>query len=707
MNREYKIGLLIFLLTVIVYANSLVNSFVWDDRYLIVENNLSKNWRNIPEFFTTQLYQGSGQDSNFYRPIQKLTVLFDYYLWGLNPFGYHITNILIHAFNAILVYILLNLLFKRKQISLISALFFAIHPIHTQAVTYISGRADLLAFLFIFLSLILFIQYRNLNNFKGYYWGAVLCFVFALLSRESAVILPFLLILYDISFNRNLVPITPRFKLKDWLSDYFPFLLLLSVYIVLRLTILDFSPSGLWSNQTNLYLRIITFGKVIFMYIRLLFSPFNLHMEYTMDWATSFFQSQILISDILLVILLLITILSYKYYKIFFFALAWFLLTLIPASNIILLNAVMAEHWLYVPSVGFFVIFSLGLLKLADFMKTPLIRKISLIVFLIPILVFYSVLTVRRNRDWKDELTLYQNTLKYSPNSARLHNNLGIVYTDMKDYEKAVKEFEEAIRLKHNYAKAYSNLGIVYHWQKRYEEAIKQYEKAMELAPNSPDIYNNWGATYLLLGKYDKALEKCKKALALREDYKDAHITLASAYSYRGEYDQAITHYKRAIEINPDYLDAYISLGVAYNLRGRYLETVDILNKAKRLKLGSSKLNNELGIAYKNLGEYEKAIREYKTALKLDPEYVQSYNNLGVVYSILGEYEEAIKLYKKAISLNPVLPQPYKLLGMAYLDIKNYKLAEESFKQAEKLGLPVQEYLEKLDKNYSDSEAEK
>ena len=691
LSKEIKTGFVIFSLVVIVYANALSNSFVWDDRYLIVENSMTKNWRHIPEFFTTQLYQGSGQESNFYRPAQKLLVLCEYSIWRLNPFGYHLTNIIIHALNAVLVYLLLKLLLKREKIPIISALLFAVHPVNTQAVTYISGSADLLAGFFIFSSLILFFLYRENRIHQAYdYWGAVVLFVSAFLSRESAIILPSLLILCDVSFY----PDIKKSKLGNiFRKDYLPFFLLLLIYVILRLTVLDFSSPAFSPEKASLYQRVITFPGIVFTYIRLLFLPFNLHMEYDVGWAVSFLKAPIFISNIVFLLLLVFTGWSYKHSKIIFFSFAWFFLTLVPVSNIFPLNAAMAEHWLYIPSVGFFVVFSMGIIRLAGLIKIPHIKRNLTVFVLTPVLVFYSSLTVMRNREWRNELALYRNILKYSPYSARVHNNLGIVYTNMKDYEKAAEEFKEAIRLKSDYVKAYSNLGIVYYWQRKYGQALEEYDKAMKLKPNAPDIYNNLGAVYLALGKNEEAIENCKKAIALREDYRNAHMTLAAAYSYIGDYRQAVEHYKRTIEIDPDYLEAYIDLGTVYNLQGNYPQSVKILKKARPLKPTSSKFYNELGLGYKGLREYDKAIASYEIAVKLDPEYLQSYNNLGVVYSILGQYDKAVELYEKVLDMNPKLPQPYKNLGMIYLNRKDYKLAEENLKQAQKLGLDVEEYL--------------
>ena len=680
---------------VVVYANALFNAFVWDDRYIITENTLAKSWRNIPTFFTTHLFEGSKQPSNSYRPLQKLSNLLDYSIWRLNPFGYHLTNIILHALNAVLIYILVNLLFKKKEISLIVSALFAIHPIHTQAVTYISGRADLLAGFFIFLSLIFFVKHRNNNvETKKYYWGAVACFMLALLSRESAVILPFILILYDITFPSKLK------KLKVRLVDYLPFFLLLVLYGLMRMTVLDFSFNvGSWASQTNPYLRIITFGRVVFTYIRLLLLPLGLHMEYMPNWATTFFNPQILICNTLLLIIFASVIASYKYSRTLFFGSAWFFLTLIPFSNILPLNAVMAEHWLYIPSVGFFVVFALVVNKSAYFIKNPHVKNNFLIFVLIPIFAFYSVLTIMRNRDWKDELTLYQNVLKYSPSSARVHNNLGNIYVNIKEYENAIKEFEEAIRLKAKYFEVYNNLGIVYQLQKQYEEAIRKYEKAIEINPNYAEAYNNLAGVYALLEEYEKAISLCEKALSLGRDTPEIQNNLGAIYALQGKYEEAIIHYIKTIEMNPDHFDAYKNLGIIYNAQEKYSRAVKALTKAAKLNPRCANTHNELGLAYKNLGKYAKAVKEYETALKIDPEYFQSYNNLGVIYSIAGEYEEAIKVYKKSISINPDCPQTYKNLGIIYLNMKDYGLAEGYLKHAEELGLPVREELERLGKN--------
>lgn len=683
-SQKNRIVFLIFLLVITVYANSLNNSFVWDDKALVTKNSLIKNWHNLPKFFTTHLYYGSGHNSDFYRPFQQLSLFLDYSVWGLNPLGFHITNIILHALNAVLIYLFLELLFKRREIPLISALLFAIHPIHTQAVTYIAGRADLLALGFLLLAMLMFIKYRACENEKNkwYYLGTIVFFVFALLSRESAVVFPFLLLLYGVSFRREWV--SPA-KFKSNFCGYIPFFLLLSIYIALRLTILDFMPlgSGLLGGRTNLYLRAITFPRIVFTYIRLLFFPLNLHMQYSTDFAVSFFRLPVFVSNVLLIFLLFAVVWLYKKSKLFFFAIAWFFLALLPHSNIIPLNAVVAEHWLYVPSIGFFILFSAGLVRLSELTTdNPAVRRKILIFILVPILGTYSVLTVKRNTCWKDELTIYKDTLKYSPFNVRVRNNLGLVYKNMGEYEKAVKEFEKAIKLKHDYVRGYHNLGVVYFEQKKYEQAIGYYNKAIEIDPGYADSYASLGGVYFLQKRYDEAIQECRKAITLRENNAEAYNNLGAVYSSRNEYNKATECFERAIEINPDFVTSYNNLIEIYLPQKQYSEAVRTCKKALNLKEGLEKTHNSLGVAYSHLSKYKQAAEHYKKAIDINSNYSDPYKNLGAVYNTVGQYTSAIEMLEKAVELDPDCVEVHNNLGIAYKNTEKYEKAIDEYKKA-------------------------
>ena len=197
--KKQRIIVLVFLLGIGLYANTFGNSFVWDDELLVIRNGYIKDWSHFPEIFKINLFHSISRKGNYYRPLQSLSLLFDYSLWGLRPFGYHLTNVLLHIANAVIIYFLIGMISRSRRISLLTALLFLVHPIHTQAVTYISGRADPLAAFFFLLAFYLYVKSVALNKLAPYL-GSLLFFLLALLSKEAALIFPLTLLLYEFSF---------------------------------------------------------------------------------------------------------------------------------------------------------------------------------------------------------------------------------------------------------------------------------------------------------------------------------------------------------------------------------------------------------------------------------------------------------------------------------------------------------------------------
>ncbi len=326
-----KFPLLLILAGMAVYCNSVKNPFVWDDEYLIEKNSHIRSWEKLPEMFVSSLSLPSPKQGNFYRPFQTISFLFDYSFWKLNPVGYHVTNLLFHILNALLIYILIkmllqnNLAFRNSNnidssaapqndkkkchserseesnlTSLLAALLFLIHPVHTEAVTYISGRADPIVTSFCLMSLILFTKTLSYNDYKRqlFYLGSIISFLCALLSKEAALIFPFLLVWCGYSF---------RIKKNRSFLYYLPFFLLSALYVALRLTLLK-SISEPHPPIAPFYSRVITFFNVILRYIGLLFFPQDLHMERRLPFLNSLFQPEAILSIVLVRILSLATI---------------------------------------------------------------------------------------------------------------------------------------------------------------------------------------------------------------------------------------------------------------------------------------------------------------------------------------------------------------------------------------------------------------
>ncbi len=515
---------LISLLGFSIYANSLNNEFVWDDEYLIEKNFYLKHRIHPSQIFAENLFAGAQKKSNAYRPLQLITCIFNYHFFKLNPRGYHITNILLHILVALSLYCLINLLFGNKLLSLFTSLCFITHPIHTEAVTYISGRADPLATLFLLTAFILYIRYLSFRKIYLYILF-LLCYIFSLLSKEIALILPLLLLLYHYTFGK-------RIKLRDYL-----FLLGITFgYILLRLTVLNF-PLTYSLPPTTLFQRLPGFFVAVTNYLRLLILPLNLHMEYGLVLFKS--NNPKAIVGIIILILLFISISHARRErekKLIFFSVAWFLLSIIPVSNLYPLNAYMAEHWLYLPSIAFFLLLSHILILL--YRRS---RPVTIAIFII-LIGFYSSLTIRQNHYWASPLFFYERTLKFNPRSARVYYNLASVYHDKGMDNEAIASAKKAIEINPNYFEARNNLGGAYYAKKMYKEAIIQYKKAIELNPHYPQTYDNLGKVYYVQRLYDKAIIEFKKAIEVDPDYVEAYNNLAGAYYCNKQYAAAVKY---------------------------------------------------------------------------------------------------------------------------------------------------------------------
>ncbi|MBN3038164.1 MAG: glycosyltransferase family 39 protein, partial [Candidatus Omnitrophica bacterium] len=258
----------IVLLGFSVYGNCLGGEFILDDEALVRDNLSIKRWSNIPKIFSEDIAASVETGSTFYRPLQMLTYMFDYSLWRLDPKGYHLSNVLLHILVSLSLFWLINMLYNNRLLSLLASLFFLSHPIHTEAVAYISGRADPLACLFMLLSFIFYIRYLRKENMASFLL-IIISYVLSLLSRENSLILPLILLLYHYIFKEKI-------RLKPFLSV----LSLTAFYIIIRFTLLRFLLAG-GVYHTRLYQRIPGFLVALASYIRLLFAPFDLHMEYT------------------------------------------------------------------------------------------------------------------------------------------------------------------------------------------------------------------------------------------------------------------------------------------------------------------------------------------------------------------------------------------------------------------------------------------
>ncbi|UCD14912.1 MAG: tetratricopeptide repeat protein [Candidatus Omnitrophota bacterium] len=598
---------LIIILGFIIYSNSLSGEFVWDDKVLIRDNMYIRSFRHLGNVFTAGIGQGAGIEANSYRPLQMVSYMLGYAFWRLDVRGYHLLNILLHICVAVSIYWLIFILYRDKLLSFFTSILFVAHPIHTGAVTYISGGADPLAAVFMIICLIFYIRQSRLGGLINYS-AAIICFILALSARENSLILPVLLLLYHYAFRKKV-------NTKLFLS----LVTIAAAYILLRITVLKNMLPHIDASGHFLQ-RIPGVFVAITNYLRLLVIPANLHMEYG-NRVFSVTDLKV-ITGVFLVVFFLTVAIRQRRNSLVFFPIMWFFITLVPVSNLYPLNAYMAEHWLYLPSVGFFLI-AARVIKGA--------RNKSLIVIIsVAIVAFYSFMTIKQNNYWNDPVTLYQRTLKYAPASGRVYNNLGIAWRESKEYNKAIVAFSKAIKCNPQDAYTYNNLGLV----------------------------------YSDMGEKKRALSFYRKAVDIDSSYAQGFYNLGNIYTSEGAYQKAIDAYRKAIEINPYAAKVYCNLGTVYTYIGRNNEAADMLEKAIRINPYDADAYYNLGSVYAYKNEDSQAIKAYKKAIKNNPNYAEAYNNLAVVYLRQKNFKRAIQNYGKAKELgitNSILEESLKI----------------------------------------------
>ena len=576
MHKSLLHVVLLIVISAAVYLNSLSHDFVFDDMGTIVENKYIKDLRqNLPSFFNTTYFKISGGEAS-YRPIATLAYFLIYTISNLNPFGYHLGSLLFHTVNVILVYVLVNLIQKNKTTSLIAGLLFALHPVLTEAVNCISFNEDLLTTLFFIVSLLLYSKVKadDAKPRIQLYFLALLFFLLALLSKEMAITLPAIILLYDLTFREFRNNRASLKFIKDTIRDrkyyYLGYIATAVFYLSLRFIFLTNPKASATGTYGSLAERIIYLPDHIFSFIKLVFFPLNLNADYIFSYPESPFEIVNIVSFIILVGLIGFSFYVYKGSKEVSFGIWWFFVTLLPVSNLIEIMNPLADRYLYLPTVGFCIAISNLFVKIPSKISLLNINKPKIVGFFVFLLVvFYSLITINRNGDWKDNFSLWSATLKRSPNSPGAHSNLGRVYLEQGLLEAAIHEFETAIKIDPGAYKAHYNLGVAYEKQGLYEEAIHHYKKVVRINPKYVDAYYNLANIFTKRGLLPQAAAAYRKVIELEANDFEARNNLGVVYAMQGQLDKAIQEWGKVLEIDPQNQNAIENLKKAKNIKNQ------------------------------------------------------------------------------------------------------------------------------------------
>ena|SRR3989339_117341 len=614
----------IFLITLFSYAPAIRNGYIWDDDDYVLNNLLIRSPNGLKNIWFD--FSAAKIFTHQYYPMVFTSFWIDYQLWRLNPFYYHLVNIILHSFNAIIIFLILYKL--KVHGAWFAAFIFALHPVHVESVAWISERKNVLSTFFYLLAVLSYIKYLKLgeslskdtglkpfDKYQTFYFISLFLYICALLTKTVTCSMPvaILLLLWwkqKKIFFKNLLPLIPFFIigfimgiLTIWVEKNF---------VGARGIVWDFSIID----------RFLIAGRAIWFYVSSLLWPNNLIFIYPKWQIDSGIWWQYLYPASVIAILIISVFLQKFISNALLIALLFFIITLAPALGFIdiypMKFSFVADHFQYLASIGLITIWVAGI--------AILFKKFGKNLNWVKYIIFLTILTLFSRKVWlqshiyKDQMTLWQDTIIKNPAATLAHNNLSILYYNQGEYEKSIEECQRVIELDPKEFRAYINLGNTYKMQKKYNKAIIAYQKAIELNQNSEIAYNNLGNLYREQSKYNDAIIAYQKAIKSNPIFFNAYNNLAFLYSKNNENDKAVQIYEIFLQKNPYETTAYNNVGVIYAKQKKYKEAFISFQKAVKIDSDNILAHKNLGNLFNLSKEYDKALLEYEKVLKLLPD---------------------------------------------------------------------------------------
>ena len=644
-NFKYYLAGSVALATLLVYLPTLRNVFVdWDDDvYIFANPYLKAPAVGFVKWAFSTIRAGS------WHPLTWISYSLDYAAWGLNPLGYHLTNIILHAVNTFVVVLLaIKLLdaFKERALNrqspflnewatLIAAgttgLLFGLHPVHVESVAWVAERKDLLCALFFLLSIVMYANFINavqsgpIKNdtatryFHKRYLATLGLFILALLSKPMAVSLPIVLLLLDwFPFNR----IRSGRTLWAACAEKLPFFALgLAASIV---TILTQRAEGAMTliEVVPLSTRLLVAAGSLIMYLWKMIATVHLVPYYPYPESISFLSLEYLSAIALVIGITAACMVTAKKQKLWLTAWGYYVVTLIPVLGIVQVGGQsMADRYTYLPSLGPFFIIGLAVAwawRKVNALQRPGLVRVVCGVAAIFVFAALSYATLVQISIWKNSVTLGSYVIEKEPGRVPFaYYNRGAAYQNLGQLDKALADYNTAIALDPSSSEAYNNRGLFFDQIGQPEKAVADYTMSIILNRSSFVAYNNRGIAYGHMGQLDKALTDYNAAIQLNPYYHSAYLNRGAIFEKQGQYDRAIMDYNAIIAINPNDIDAY----------------------------------NDRGIIYSLFGQYDRALEDFNTALSLNHDFAEAYFNRGKLYSKAGRSELVRADYQKACDL--------------------------------------------------------
>ena len=616
---------LIITLTILAYLPALHGGFIWDDDHYLTKNPV------LTEAHALRRIWFSRDSPSQYFPLTYTSFKIERVLWGLRPFGYHLTNLLLHLANALLLWRLL----ARLSIpgAWLAAGIFSLHPVQVESVAWISERKNVLMAFFFLLSLLAWVGFLDQPVKQRWRWYtmALLFYCLALFSKATACTMPAALLL--------ILWLQKKPIRRKQLIQIGPFVLL---GLVMGLIVTWWERYHQGSSGPEFAIgfleRLLIASHAIWFYAGKLICPVRLTFSYP-RWNIA--TNDPLAYGWLIALIGVFAVIYFVRRQVGRgpeVGLLFFIATLSPLLGFLMLYtfrySFVADHYQYVASIGLIALFAATLWIITS--KGGAILHWLRAILGTVLLVVLAGLTSLQAKIYRNSETLWNDTLAKNPSSGMAHNNLAIELCEQGRFNEGIPHFEQALAINPDHVETEDNFANALLQMGRLDEAVAHCRKALEIKPDYASAHNTLGNTFSQMGRWDEAAAHCRKALEIKPNYAMAHNNLANALLHQKELDQAISHYRVAIELQPNLVEAHNNLGIACEEKGLPKEAITHYQKAIALKPDYAEAHYNFAGVLLSMHKRDEAITQLITAVRIKPTYSKArrmLERLGVAQS--------------------------------------------------------------------------
>jgi tetratricopeptide (TPR) repeat protein len=597
-----------------------------------------------------------------WHPLTTISHMLDCQLYGLHPWGHHLTNILLHAAAVILLFLALWRLTTNMWASAFVAALFAIHPVRVESVAWVAERKDVLSGVFFMLTLLAYARYARSDRFSwGRYTTVLVLFALGLMCKPTLITLPFVLLLLDywpLGRVRSQPPARQSgygggawSVIRGLILEKVPLLVLSAASCVATILAQKeaFAPIRAIPLQERLANAVVAYVE----YMGQAIYPAHLAVLYPYSEG-GLSVAKVILALLFLLIVSVIFFLSRKTYPFALTGWLWFVGMLVPMIGIVQVGSQpRADRYTYLPEIGLYILVTWGAIELLKSWRHK--REVLTIAALVIVGVFVT-LSYFQTSYWLNSETLWRHTLDVTSRNYIARNNLAGTLLERGQLNEAIANYREALEIKPDAAPVQSNLGNALLRDGQVEEAVVHLQKALQIDPAYAEAYNYMGNALMKKGQAGEAIRYYQKAVQLNTSYADPYNNLGVAFLRNGQVDQAIASYKKAVTINPGSAEMQYNLGNALAREGNWAEAIACYQaalSAERDSVKAAKIRNNLGAALERLGKSDEALEQFSQAVQINGNYPEAHCNLGRMLAQLGRRDEAVAHLREALRLKP------------------------------------------------------